>query len=167
MAARREGSRDHHGAGGRDVGWGITVEDDDQGIWLRKVVFGVSVAVVICLGGWILFTSALGDAVRPALNVEGSAAAGAGAYTVLLCAFDPSERQWAEGVVSTPEMRTLAGRSSFHYVELSDGRWALCVGRAEEPDSPALRQLVHRFRGYRTATGKSPFGSATVRSCPE
>ncbi|MFO8006757.1 MAG: hypothetical protein R6V05_03385 [Candidatus Brocadiia bacterium] len=162
MAARSEGSRNDQQAKGRDVGWGIALEGDDEGIWLRKLIFGASVAIVICLCGWILLTSALDEAARPVLN-----ASGAEAYTVLLRAFDPSERQLAEGIASAPEVRRLAEGSSFHYVELSDGRWALCVGQAQRRDSPALEQLVRRFRAYRTASGKCPFESAAVLGCPE
>ncbi|MGD2174786.1 MAG: hypothetical protein PVJ27_05225 [Candidatus Brocadiaceae bacterium] len=164
----RSGDRPGGRGEGREIGWGLSAAGSDDDIMLRKVVFAVSVAVVACLGAWILFTSALGGRQGvPMLSAADSAPDAEIVYTVKLREFGADERNVVEQIMATGSMRDLAAPHRLRVVELSDGNCVLCVGRAKDEDSAELQRLQRKFASFQMASGSRPFRSAEVCGSPE
>lgn len=153
---------------GQDYGWSVAAEDDSEEIFRRKVVFAAAVAVVCCLGAWMLFTSALmGSQARPSLSATNQVASSDGDYTAMLYRCDDAGLESVKRILASDDrLQELAGPHEFWNVKLADGRWAVCVGRAEDEDSPELQRLVRQFRDFSGPNGVRPFRSADIVPCP-
>jgi hypothetical protein len=146
------------------VGWGLAIEEDDPGRRTRVVSFVVSVCVLASLGLWIFVSSVLSSGVPLAAN---GAVPSGGAFAVKLFECAAAMRASWDRIAATPEMQSLAGPSSFRWLELSDGQWCMCVGQSEDPDSPELRRLLREFSRFETSSGIRPFRSCVIHACPE
>ncbi len=126
----------------------------------RTRIFAVLVALIGCMGAWLLLTNVVGE---PAPGPELAASASRIRYTVRLMEFDssPAKRAAAEQLVAQERILRLSGGHEFRLLEFPDGRLALCCGRFEEAASPELRRLARSFREYREG-GRALFQDAAV-----
>lgn len=162
--APSEGSQPGAKADGRDIGWGLTVEDEEEDIFLRRVVFSVLVAVVGCMGAWFLVTTVTGsDGSQRALTVSDENPGAREVFTVKLLEFSPGESKLApaEQLIEKQSIKSMAGQNELHFRKLPGGRVALCVGSFDSEDSPELQQLLQRCHGY-SEDGRRPFARASI-----
>ncbi len=166
-ASRNDSPKAEFGAGTPEpeVDWGNREEE----ILRRKVLFAAAVAVVCCLGIWMLLTSTLGSGPeRPALSVTDLSASVERGYTVVLHRCDRDGLERMERLIASDErLQQLAGPNEFWHFRLPDGQYAVCVGWAEEEDSPELQRLQAAFRAFEGPNGVRPFRSASVQSPPD
>ncbi len=176
MAARNRGSRKAdagagsrpQGDGGtevRDIGWGLTAEEEED-FFLRRVLFSVLVVVVVCIGFWFLVTtvrSAPGQ--TPALIAPAAYLPEQGRYTIRLLTFPAAREDEARRLAEAQAVRELAGQEEFRCLPLGDGQMALCVGSFESESSPEMDELLRRFRSF-TAQDRKLFGDAAVHRVP-
>jgi len=153
----------------RDQGWGIVAQDDSEEISKRKVAFGAAVAVVCCVGVWMLFTSALtARQTRPSLSATNQVPGDAGGYTAMLYRCNSAGLEKIKRILASDgRLQELAGAHEFWYFELADGQWAVCVGRVARKDSAELQRLVREFRNFSGPNGVRLFQSAGIVHCPE
>ncbi len=135
---------------------------------MRKLVFGTSVAIVGCVGIWILLTAAFGGRESSrVLNAVSPVAGQPPCYAVKLWEFEASERATADDMISMEKMQTLAGGHDYWIAELSGGRLALCVGRFEDRDSEQLAELLRGVQQFQSPSGNRLFQSAACWRYPE
>ena len=145
---------------GGDVGWGVGAESDDEDIFMRRVLFSVIVAVLGCMGAWFLVTTVNSG---PQSRVLSATQNTRELYTVRLLEFPGTDAKLAVAseLSRNADLRAIAGKHEFDIVELSDGRYALCVGRFESQDSPELQRLLKELRDY-AEDGVHYFTKATI-----
>jgi len=158
------GRRGKSSEGEPQIGWGFG-PDEQEDFFLRKWVFSVLFAVLACVGGWFMYLTVRGSGrVEPILSARGEQPATA-RYTVKLLEMAPEKRPVAERLAATREISALAGGSRFRFIDLPDGRIALCVGEFDRADSPQMALLLQRFRAF-TAGGTRLFEDASVYRLP-
>ncbi|MCD6416530.1 MAG: hypothetical protein J7M08_07530 [Planctomycetes bacterium] len=168
MSARSEGT-ERGGAPARErnreIGWGVAADEDREGIFLRKVIFVVSVAVIGCLGFWIFVTSALNSPASRALTAKKASAGARPVYTVRLSDFPNSKQGAAKEFAS--KFEDLLDGEEFWFAPLPGDRFALCVGRSTRQDSAALERLLRKLKDCKIDKDRKPFHSAVIWRYPE
>ncbi len=179
MTARKKGSRKARAGAGsrpgsgsegqgsqeRGNGWRLTAEEQ-EGIFLRRVVFAIVAVAVGSIGVWFVFNTVEDPGEQQlVLSATGSAPPSSGVYTVKLLEFSPSREPFARRLAQMDEVRDLAGDNEFSFLNLPDGRMALCVGRFEGEDSPQLRLLLHACQSF-DAEGQKLFEGASICEMP-
>ena len=163
-AGSRPGSEGQGSQERSDVGR-LTAEEQ-EGIFLRRVIFSVVVVVVGFLSVWfVLNTVNESERRKPVLSATDSAPPASAVYTVKLMEFSPAMEPRARRLTEMDAVKDLAGANEFVFLSLPDGQMALCVGRFESPDSPQLRLLLEACRGFE-AMGQRLFVDASVCQMP-
>jgi hypothetical protein len=141
------------------LGWGVSAESDDDEFFVRRAIFSLIAAVVVCMGAWMLLTTLAGQD-GAAEDTLLTATVGS-LHTVRLRTIDRTQVQAFRRMVRDSAMQQLAGGHEFLFLPY-DGRVAVCVGRFDEPDAPGAAQLLGRFREVSTASGRRPFQDAEI-----
>ena len=166
LTVRKERARESDtdaAAEGRQIGWGISSDDPQEDMFLRRVLFIVLVAVVGCMGGWFVLTtvSAPGPEQRT-LSVNGTSSR-MPVFTVELLRFGASKANEAAAreLVELDDIQVVADSQEFFLRPVGEGEQALCCGRFA--DRRTAEEVLARFQEY-TQSSRRGFPKAAVMS---
>ncbi len=164
---RVSGKRAKGNARARETGWDVKTDEGGDDILPRIVIFIILVGAIGCLGVWIVLTSQVDGSDAPILSATHGTGGELNYTVVLLPQVEPAQRSSVDRIIATEQMQELSGQHEFRFVELVNGGFALCVGRAPGRNAPELRQLLRRFRNFETPSGGKPFEAASIQGCRE